>query len=700
MGMCVRRRFPLRLEQVIRAGAIGGIALLGGVLAATTVHAGDECPPEVCGIFIDEFDGAEHDFTGGAVPAGGIWDGVWNETNGGDAGTPAFFVSNGEDFFGNPKPGVLFMEDLGLHPNTDGNFGVGWEGNKTSAPFLFRNVPAENNFVATIKINAQTNGQWSYAPIIARHAGPTPGQTQGDDLDPEESFITIGSFHTTAADNEDTPDIDETLNSSILTQNVINTAETEQNPFAGNGLPIWVRMTKQGGQFTPSFSLDGTTFTDQAPMVNPELNVPGEMLEVGPSYMTFAGGSGGELEIDFFEIEVSFSPPPLFSSWSPIASGLGSGPWDNANNWVSDVPGALPGVEGAERVHVTLGDVLPGPATIVANDAFTIPRMTIDSPNSYAVSGSGSIVLRPDAESITDPTLSRIDVLQGSHDIQVDLSIDPSAGNNNHIDVAAGAELNINNSFNLNGKQLLVSGDGRLNINNNTDAGTGTVIVAGGTVGGSGRVNGGLTNGNAANPGGTVSPGTSIGTLTVDGTYNQHSSSTLEIELGGTADGEFDVLAVNGLAILDGLVDVSLVNGFTPQIGDMFEFLTATNIVDVNVIELVPGDQAFYELMRSGNNYLLEVIMVPSGGVPGDYNNDGIVNAADYVLWRNGGPLANDPTAGVQPADYDFWKSRFGATSGSGSSLDSAAVPEPASMAMLLVALVLGGVLRRGRSAR
>ena len=40
------------------------------------------------------------------------------------------------------------------------------------------------------------------------------------------------------------------------------------------------------------------------------------------------------------------------------------------------------------------------------------------------------------------------------------------------------------------------------------------------------------------------------------------------------------------------------------------------------------------------------------------------VDAADYVLWRNGGPLQNDPSAGVQAADYDFWRARFGNAAG------------------------------------
>jgi hypothetical protein len=48
----------------------------------------------------------------------------------------------------------------------------------------------------------------------------------------------------------------------------------------------------------------------------------------------------------------------------------------------------------------------------------------------------------------------------------------------------------------------------------------------------------------------------------------------------------------------------------------------------------------------------------------GDYNNNGVVDAADYVLWRKGGTLQNDPTPGVQAADYTFWRSHFGNTGG------------------------------------
>jgi hypothetical protein len=69
---------------------------------------------------------------------------------------------------------------------------------------------------------------------------------------------------------------------------------------------------------------------------------------------------------------------------------------------------------------------------------------------------------------------------------------------------------------------------------------------------------------------------------------------------------------------------------------------------------------------------------------PGDYNQDGTVDAADYVVWRDGLGTA------YTPADYDVWRANFGRTAGSGAAqFDSlsAAVPEPVSLVLLLLAV-------------
>jgi len=78
-------------------------------------------------------------------------------------------------------------------------------------------------------------------------------------------------------------------------------------------------------------------------------------------------------------------------------------------------------------------------------------------------------------------------------------------------------------------------------------------------------------------------------------------------------------------------------------------------------------------------------------GVPGDYNNNGIVDGADYVVWRKGGALQNE-VAGVTPGlntaeDYAAWRARFGNTSGSGA-LSGGAVPEPSVLVLGLFATI------------
>jgi hypothetical protein len=90
-----------------------------------------------------------------------------------------------------------------------------------------------------------------------------------------------------------------------------------------------------------------------------------------------------------------------------------------------------------------------------------------------------------------------------------------------------------------------------------------------------------------------------------------------------------------------------------------------------------------------GNGLQLTLDGQMIGGVLGDYNANGIVDSADFVLWRNGGPLQNDPTTGVQPADYNFWRSRFGANTGDSAMVGTvpAAIPEPSSIGLLAIAI-------------
>ncbi len=77
----------------------------------------------------------------------------------------------------------------------------------------------------------------------------------------------------------------------------------------------------------------------------------------------------------------------------------------------------------------------------------------------------------------------------------------------------------------------------------------------------------------------------------------------------------------------------------------------------------------------------------------GDYNNNGVVDAADYAVWRKrlnqSVTLPNDTTPGtVTSADYTVWRNNFGKVafgSGSGSLIAGGEVPEPATAVLLVI---------------
>jgi hypothetical protein len=92
--------------------------------------------------------------------------------------------------------------------------------------------------------------------------------------------------------------------------------------------------------------------------------------------------------------------------------------------------------------------------------------------------------------------------------------------------------------------------------------------------------------------------------------------------------------------------------------------------------------------------------------LPGDYNTDGIVDAADYTVWRDrlgsGVSLPNDTTPGVGVDDYTRWKDNFGAsTAGSAAATgETAGVPEPATTILLVLGMTAVAAVARSISAR
>ena len=113
-------------------------------------------------------------------------------------------------------------------------------------------------------------------------------------------------------------------------------------------------------------------------------------------------------------------------------------------------------------------------------------------------------------------------------------------------------------------------------------------------------------------------------------------------------------------------------------------------------------------LFAHANNLVINVDNIrydTLAGVLGDYNENGMVDAADYTRWRdNLGANITLPNEGVSPGvvdqeDYDFWKLHFGEGTPGAGSASLAAVPEPATLLSLLpFAAIWLGCWRRGNA--
>ncbi|HRI15055.1 MAG TPA: hypothetical protein PLX89_18830, partial [Verrucomicrobiota bacterium] len=171
------------------------------------------------------------------------------------------------------------------------------------------------------------------------------------------------------------------------------------------------------------------------------------------------------------------------------------------------------------------------------------------------------------------------------------------AGNGAFVSVGARLFVGKNGRFEVTGARVKVGA---------TDfPSAGIVRVgAGGSLRGSGRVQGKIE---AVN-GGKVSPGSSPGTLTLEGAYTQQTGAQLEVEIAGTiADAEYDVLHVIEVATLGGTLAIYFVDGFAPTVGQSFRFLKADGGIsgsfgNIEISGLAPG--FLYTLVPDGGGGL------------------------------------------------------------------------------------------------
>jgi T5SS/PEP-CTERM-associated repeat protein len=174
------------------------------------------------------------------------------------------------------------------------------------------------------------------------------------------------------------------------------------------------------------------------------------------------------------------------------------------------------------------------------------------------------------------------------------------------------------------------------------------------------------------------------GALTVDsvstgeGFVNMATAGMLALKSEATGD---DSLA-DFLALVGG---TKAIRYWDDALADWADISSATYGDDYTLEYLTSGDLAGYTLLTVGQ--------LPA--LAGDYNDDGVVDAADYSVWRDNlgqsVTLPNQATPGsVTEHGREVWAANYGAT------LVSGAIPEPNALA--LAALALGGVAVGRRS--
>jgi fibronectin-binding autotransporter adhesin len=272
--------------------------------------------------------------------------------------------------------------------------------------------------------------------------------------------------------------------------------------------------------------------------------------------------------------------------------------------------------------------------------------------------------------------------------------------------------INPGGSLSNTSNNLVLGGGSRTTINASgslsTQTGTtielnGGLLVNNGTITGTVNVNyGSLAKGVGTydvvhvTDGGVFAPGNSPGIVTAASALFDSGSTiggpTLLIELAGTTPGaQYDQLHVTGQLSLGGTLAVSLINGFTPSAGNSFDILDfGTLIGTFNTINLPAlGAGLMWNASQLYVNGILRI------NVAGDYNSNGIVDAADYVVWRKtlgqtGAGLAADGNANnqIDQGDFDIWRAHLGQIAGSGSVAIGLAVPEPTAAILFLAGLI------------
>lgn len=199
--------------------------------------------------------------------------------------------------------------------------------------------------------------------------------------------------------------------------------------------------------------------------------------------------------------------------------------------------------------------------------------------------------------------------------------------------------------------------------------------------------------GSLAQLGGTLAVRSPLGTMQITGNYTMDEFAVFATQVADPNLLQADTIDVVGDATLSGEIYVDVPDGFetilsSPISNSKFvRILSAENVIDNGVMLTGPG-AAFFNLSVDADSVYLVAFL------RGDYNGDGIVNIADYTVWRDtlgatGIGLAADGNRDqvVDALDYGVWRSNFGEFVFTGPQV-LIGVPEPVALSSVAIALM------------
>ena len=137
------------------------------------------------------------------------------------------------------------------------------------------------------------------------------------------------------------------------------------------------------------------------------------------------------------------------------------------------------------------------------------------------------------------------------------------------------------------------------------------------------------------------------GLLNLVGNYTSTADAEFNIELGGNAAGtEYDVFNISNDATINGSLNVSLINNFTPELGQRFEVVRYDTLVSENLtftnLEVTPGFEL--EAQFDADSLDLVVVAVPTGVNLRGTSGDDVLNGFggdDTLAGLNGNDILN-----------------------------------------------------------